>query len=138
MIDDKDELRDLSYELDNFIAMMFQGERLNADYILKLSDVYKKYAGVLNIYPEFFDIAVELQAFSRIILDLETKFLKNIEQTGIYFESLQMTLENYRENIWNKKAKDPKFYNASLKNDIQLVIDFLEDKEVEGNDVEFF
>ena len=138
LLDDKEELHDLSNELDHFIAMMFQGELLNEDYLLKLSNVYRKYASVLNTYPEFFDIATFLLEFSKTILILESKFMQDINQTGIYFESLQLTLENYRENTWNKEAKDPKFYNASLMNDIQLIIDFLEDKEIEDNDIEFF
>ncbi|MEA1981995.1 MAG: response regulator [Campylobacterota bacterium] len=138
LLDDKEELQDLSVELDNYIAMMFQGEVLNEDYILKLSSVYKKYASVLNSYLEFLDIAAFLMDFSKSLLTLESKFMQDISQTGIYFESLQLTLENYREHTWNEKAKDPKFYNASLINDIRLIIDFLEDKEVQENEIEFF
>lgn len=138
LIDDKDELKDLSNELENYIAMMFQSERLNEDYLYKLSNVYKKYASVLNTYPEFFEIAIFLLNFSDTILTLENKFMEDINQTGIYLESLQLTLENYRENIWNKEAKDPKFYNASLVNDIQLVIDYLNNKEIEETEIDFF
>ena len=136
--DDKDELSDLSIELDSFIALMFQGQNLNKDYLIKLSNVYKKYASVISTYPEFFEIATLLQDFSNSILDLEEKFMQDLEQTGTLFESLQLTLENYRENIWNKEAKNPRFYNASLVNDIQLVMDFLEDKKVEDSEIEFF
>ena len=136
--DDKDELADLSTELDSFIALMFQGQKLNKDYLIRLSNVYKKYSSVISTYPEFFEIATFLQDFSNSILDLEEKFMQDLEQTGTLFESLQLTLENYRENIWNKEAKNPRFYNASLVNDIQLVIDFLEDKEVEESEIEFF
>jgi len=136
--DDKDELSDLSTELDSFIALMFQGQELNKDYLIKLSDVYRKYSSTISTYPEFFEIATFLQDFSHAILNLEEKFMQNLEQTGTLFESLQLTLENYRENIWNKKAKNPRFYNASLVNDIQLVIDFLEDKEIKDSEIEFF
>jgi len=136
--DDIDELRDLSEELDNFIAMMFQGEVLNEAYLHKLSDVYKKYAAVLSGYTEFTEIGMALRNFSISILLLGSKFLENIEQTGIYFESLQLTLENFRLNVWDKEAKEPRFYNASLLNDIQLVIDFLEEKEIQENEIEFF
>jgi len=138
LVDDVDELTDLSEELENFIMMMFQGEELNEEYLHKLSKVYKKYGSVLNSYPEFIEIGVALQEFSMSMLQLRNKFLENIAQTGIYFESLQLTLENYRLNVWKKEAKDPKFYNASLLNDIQLVIDFLEEKEIEENEIEFF
>jgi YesN/AraC family two-component response regulator len=138
LIDDKDELKDLSNELDNYIAMMFQSEKLNEDYLYKLSHVYKKYASVLNSYQEFFEVGTFLLDFSEAILTLENKFMQDTHQAGIYFESLQLTLENYRENIWNKEARNPKFYNASLVNDIQLVIDFLEEKEIQENEIDFF
>ena len=138
LADDKDELKELSDELENFIAMMFQGETLNELYLYRLSNVYKKYSSVLNTYTEFFDISALIYEFSQVMLSYQEKFLEDIGQTGIYFESLQLTLEKYRENIWNKEANDPRFYNASLINDIELIIRFLEDKEVENNEIEFF
>lgn len=136
--EDKEELQDLAGELDNFIAMMFQGERLDTNYIPKLSQVYRKYASILNTYPEFGELASYLHNFSEVILGLESKFMQDIEQTGIYLESLQLSLETFRQNVWNKKAKDPRFYNASLKTDIEMVINFLEGKESAENEIEFF
>lgn len=118
--------------------MMFQGERLDTNYIPKLSQVYRKYASILNTYPEFGELASYLHNFSEVILDLESKFMQDIEQTGIYLESLQLSLETFRQNVWNKKAKDPRFYNASLKTDIEMVINFLEGKESAENEIEFF
>jgi YesN/AraC family two-component response regulator len=138
LADDKDELRDLSYDLDNYIAMLFTGEGLNTDYLEKLSSAYKKFASILNSYPEFFDIALALVEFAESILHLEEKFMKNLNQTGIYFESLQMTLENFRQNVWEREAQNPRFYNASLRIDIQGIIDFLEEKEIQENEIEFF
>ena len=136
--DDVDELRDLSEELETYIMMMFQNESLNKNYIDKISRVYIKYATVLNSYSEFYDISSILHNFAELITTLDTKFLQDITQTGIYFESLQLSLETFRQNVWEKEAKNPKFYNASLKNDIQLIVDFLEDKEAQENDIEFF
>ena len=136
--DDKDELKDLSYELDNFITMLFKEDGLNEDYLNKLASGYEKYASILNSYPEFYDIAISLFNFSHSILSLRNKFMENLHQTGIYFEALQITLENYRQNIWNKEASNPRFYNVSLRMDIQLIIDFLEEKEIQENEIEFF
>ncbi|MFT5660771.1 MAG: YesN/AraC family two-component response regulator [Sulfurimonas sp.] len=136
--DDKDELRDLSHELESFIAMLFTDDGLNEDYIDILSVTYKNYASVLNAYVEFFDVAVSLTEFSNTILSLRNKFMENLQQTGIYFESLQLTLESFRHNVWEKEAQNPRFYNASLKMDIQLIIDFLEEKEIVENEIEFF
>ena len=69
---------------------------------------------------------------------MDKKFLEDVKQTGIYFESLQLTFESFRNEVWEKEAKDPRFYNASLMNDIQLIIDYLEGKEAEENEIEFF
>jgi len=138
LLDEKDELKDLSQDLDTYIMMMFQSQSLNKDYVKKLSQVYEKYASVLNSYSEFYELSHFLRVFSQSIISLNEKFLDEIEQTGIYFESLQMSLETFRQNVWSKEASDPRFYNASLKNDIQLIIDFLEGKEAEDNDIEFF
>jgi len=136
--DDKDELKDLSEELETNIMLMFQNENLNIGYIEKLSYIYSKYASVLNAYVEFYNISNILSSFANVIITLEDKFLDDVKQTGIYFESLQLTLESFRKGTWEKEANDPKFYNASLHNDIQMIIDYLEENEVEENEVEFF
>lgn len=136
--DDKDELADLSQDLDTYIMMMFQNEILHKNYIEKLSRVYSRYGSVLNSYPEFKEVSEFLQKFTNIIVTLENKFLQNINQTGIYFESLQLTLDTFRQNVWEKEANDPRFYNASLINDIELVIKFLENEEIEDGEIEFF
>ena len=136
--DDKDELKDLSEELDTYIMMMFQNQTLHKGYINKLSSIYLKYSSILSSYIEFFEPSQSLYKFANTIPTLENKFLLDVNQTGIYLESLQLTLETFRNNIWEKKANNPKFYNASLQNDIQLIIDFLEEKEIQENDIEFF
>jgi hypothetical protein len=64
--------------------------------------------------------------------------MKDLNQTGIYFESLQITLENFRQNIWDKEAPNPRFYNASLRIDIRGIIDFLQEKEIKENEIVFF
>ena len=136
--DDRDELRDLSEELDTYITMVFQNENLNKDYIEKLSLVYKKYASILSSYTEFYEPSILLHKFADIILTLDNKFLHNINQTAVFLESFHLTLEAFRRNIFEKEARKPKFYNASLINDLQLIINFLEDKETEENEIEFF
>ena len=136
--DDREELGDLSDELDGYITMLFQNDTLNSNYIDKLSQTYRKYASIINTYPEFSNIADSLLLFSKVLITLKNKFMEDLQETGIYFESLQLTLDTYRKNIWNQEAPDPQFYNASLKVDIQAIIDFLEGKEQEYNEIEFF
>ena len=136
--EDRDELRDLSEELDTYIMLMFQNEGFNTNYIQKIAYIYQRYSSILNSYTEFYALSGSLRELSEVITDLEEKFLKDISQTGVYFESLQMSLETFRQNIWEKEASDPYFYNASLKNDVQFVIDFLQDNETQDSEIEFF
>ena len=136
--DDRDDLRDFSEQLETYIMMLFQNNNINKKYVELLSKIYIKYANTIRLYTEFTDVAELLYDFSTIIVSLEDKFLENIPQTGIYLESLQVTLETFRQNIWEKEASDPKYYNASLKNDIQVIINFLQGKEVEDGEIEFF
>ena len=136
--DDKDELKDLSIELDNFALLMIQNEKINTDYITKISNAYQKYASILNSYQDFYDIGEKLILFSQCMLQLEEKFMKDINQTGVFLESLQVTLNNFIKNVWDKKIENPQFYNASLTSDIQLVINFLEDKEEPQSSIDFF
>jgi len=138
LIEDKDELKELSQDLETYILMMFQNGIIYKDYMHKLSNIYKKYASVLSSYSDFLPISDALYKFSNIMLDLEEKFLQDISQTGIYLESLQLTLETFRQNIIETKAKDPRFYNASLNNDIQLIMNYLEGVDFKDNDIEFF
>ncbi|MDF1879281.1 response regulator, partial [Sulfurimonas sp. SAG-AH-194-C20] len=87
--EDIDELHDLSEELETYVMMMFQNSILNAEYIEMLGTLYKKYASVLNLYSEFSEISSLLTYFANIMPSLENKFLNDINQTGIYLESLQ-------------------------------------------------
>lgn len=136
--DDADELNELSHDIESYIAMLFQKNSINHEYLIHISNSYKKYASVLSTYPEFFEISTSLNMFASVIVDAEIKFMEDLHQTGIYFESLQLTLENYRVNVWTKEASNPRFYNASLKVDIEGVIDFLEGNEQESGEIEFF
>ena len=138
IVDDKDELKDLSIELDNFSLLMVQYEKFNQNYIPKISKAYQKYASVLNAYPDFYDIGQKLMEFSQCMLRLEDKFMKDVNQTGIFLESLQVTLNSFIKNVWDKQIENPRFYNASLISDIQLVINFLEDKEETYHSIDFF
>jgi len=138
LIEDKDELADLSAELDNYITIVFNNEKLLDTYIEKLAAVYKKYASILNAYHEFSEVAIPLNLLSKTMPTLSDKFLKDTSQTATYLESLQVTFENFRQNTWNKPADNPKFYNASLIHDIYTVLNFLNNIEAEENEIEFF
>jgi YesN/AraC family two-component response regulator len=138
--EDKDELEDITDELDSAIVSMFNNDEFSKYDMVKISELYHKYSSVLNGYPEFYDFANILTEFANKIVVFEEKFLEDLDQTGFYFESLQVTIDTFRNNVWVKGEKDPRFYNNSLKSDVQAVLDFLEDKqdECDEDDIEFF
>ncbi|MEA1955374.1 MAG: response regulator [Campylobacterota bacterium] len=138
--EEKDELNELTQDLDVLMIKMYNNKEFNEESIEEISNLYNKYASVLNFYPEFYNFANILYDFASKIILYKDKFLKDLDQTSIYFESLQLSIETFRQNVWIKMEKDPSFYNASLKSDIQVVLNFLEDKEVENDDddIDFF
>ncbi len=115
--EDKDELDDISQELEVLIMNMYHNKNFDKSNMYEISDLYRKYALTLSYYSAFYDFARTLEDFSSRICDYEEKILSDLNTASIYLESLHMSIETFRQNIWVKKGKNPRFYNASLKSD---------------------
>ncbi|MBN2895130.1 MAG: response regulator [Campylobacterales bacterium] len=133
----KEELSELSSDLDYMIFTLFSKNDLDEATIRDLSALLHKYGAILNRYVEFVEVGIAVESLSRSIAHHPQMVLEHQEQSGVYLESFQMTLENFRHNTWNRRAFDPTFYNASLLSDINLLIDFLSGNETQG-EIEFF
>ncbi len=133
----KEELLELSSDLDYMIFTLFSKNDLDDEAIFALSAHLHKYGVILNHYVEFVEVGIGIESLAHCIAEHTHKVLEHQEQSGVYLESFQMTLENFRHNVWNRRASDPTFYNASLLSDINLLIDFLSGNETQG-EIEFF
>lgn len=133
----KEELAELSSDLDYMIFTLFSKNDLDEETIRDLSILLHKYGAILNRYVEFVEVGIGIESLAHAIGTHLHVVLEHQEQSGVYLESFQMTLENFRHNVWNRRASDPTFYNASLLSDINLLIDFLNGNETQG-EIEFF
>ena len=137
IMEDREELGDLSLEIDSYITRMFQKDAVDDEFTQKLSSSYSKYAAVLNSYPMFYELGIGLTNFAKIIEGNYKQIQEKQEGCALLFESLHFTLDNFRINIWHHNNENPIFYHASLLNDMQHIENFLLDKDIAG-EMEFF
>ena len=136
--EDSDELKDLCIEMDGFVAEMFKPSDINPESISKFIDKMYRYAAVLNFYPLFLDLSTGIKKITETLynnLDLIEKEHLNL---AIYFENLQLTLENFRVYIWENEFKDPFFFNASILSDLNTITMAITSVDEIDSDIEFF
>jgi len=137
--DDVDELYELELDLDGNVALLFINDSsFQCEMGDILSELIRRYGSVLNSYPEFAKVAVALTDLSNILQGGCEMIQKNRENAGTLIESLLFTLQTFRHNVFEARNVDPRFYNASIVADIELVVDFLEGRESTVDSVEFF
>jgi YesN/AraC family two-component response regulator len=135
--EDREELRDLSIEVDSYTTMMFQNKRLDQDYFDKVIIAYEKFSTILNSYPLFSPIATQLYRLLYCLKDNRKVFQEKLHEVALLIESFHFTLEKFRSDIWEVKHEDPSYYDASIESDISQIIHFLEGKDIHS-EMEFF
>lgn len=137
IVEDREELVDLSLEIDSYISRMFQNNNLNSEFTEMLSSAYSKYASILNSYPVFYEVGIRLTHFAKLINESGEQIQKKQEGCALLLESLHFTMDNFRVNVWHKNNDNPTFYHASLINDMEHIENFLLEKDITG-EMEFF
>jgi len=136
--EDSDELEDLCAEMDGYVALMFKENNIDEEYIFKFSNALRKYASVLNFYPLFSELSSATLMLAEDIENYKENVKENQSEFALYFETLHLSLENFRIMIWNKEVSDPTFFNASFLSDINLIIMALSNTNDTDDDIEFF
>lgn len=137
--EDSDELEDLCVEMDTYVTRMFLKDAIDEDYLIKFSLALEKYSSILNLYPIFNELAVVLRMLAVDIRNNIDTIQNKQKDLAEYFESLHMTLENFRVKIWGTDVDDPTFFNSSFMSDINLIIMAISDAEnIENDMIEFF
>jgi len=136
--DDLDELSDLEIELSSYIYLLFNNRDISLEYISKLATLFSNYARVLNTYMEFADIGSAMLKLSQTILDQKDQIFEYKNETATYLESFELTLLNFKQKVWDTYSENPRYYNASLISDMELITQFLIQDASQQNDVDFF
>lgn len=132
-----DEMNELNEELDADILMALQNNRVDSNYVFRISDNYSRYGAVLNGHSLFSDIGMQLQVMGKSCRTNQEVFIDKIAFLLELFESFNFTLIEFRKNVMEKASSHPTFYNASLLSDIQMIQNILLQKHDDG-ELEFF
>ena len=136
LADDVDELHELLFDLDSKIISMFNAnDEISLKNDTELSQLFKRFAVVLNSYQEFYDVAVLVLELSYALENPSIEI--DMKEISLLLESLLFTMKTFNNNVFDNKIQNPRFYNASLLADITLVHNLLTNKENE-NLIEFF
>ena len=134
--DDVDELHELLFDLDSKVVSMFDAnDEISLKNDTELSQLFKRFAVVLNSYQEFYDVAVLVLELSHALENPSIEI--EMKEISLLLESLLFTMRTFNSNVFDNKIQNPRFYNASLLADITLVHNLLTNKENE-NLIEFF
>ena len=134
--DDVDELHELLFDLDSKVVSMFDAKaEISLKNDTELSQLFKRFAVVLNSYQEFYDVAVLVLELSYALENPSIEI--DMKEISLLLESLLFTMKTFNSNVFDNKIQNPRFYNASLLADITLVHNLLTNKENE-NLIEFF
>lgn len=136
--DDADELRELEGDIDYTISTAFIRKTITHDDLEKLADRFDKYGRIINQYFVFNELSQGILDLVGTIQGKKNEAEEKFESIVTYLESLIFVLMRWRMEVIDKEAKDPNFFDASILNDIQMVIDFLEEREGRSGGIEFF
>ncbi|MBN2782384.1 MAG: response regulator [Campylobacterales bacterium] len=119
--DDKDELSDITSELERVILSFYSEINFDKENLFELGDLFMKYSLILSYYKIFYDVSIVLEEFSKDIVTYGDNILKDIKNAAINFEALLTSLEIFRQNVWIKGDVEQTFYNISLVDDIKQI-----------------
>lgn len=136
--DDVEELQELLADLDYFLTSLFFNQiNTSPNEIHKLSDIFRKFASVLNSYQEFYEVSIAIVTLSNSLDNPQVDIAEHSERIALLLESLLFTIHTFRDNVFEKHIDNPSFYNASLLADIEMINNVLLNNEVD-NSIEFF
>jgi DNA-binding NarL/FixJ family response regulator len=143
--DDVAEMRDIIDDIDYLVIKLFGSDGISSEFLElleKLVGRYAKYSFILKSYQSFqflSDKLFELSCVLREFLNPESK--ADVNMVGDFLECMTYSLLMFQSQVIEEKKVDPNFYDASLSNDIDTIINIITHKDVnhvEEDLIEFF
>lgn len=135
--EDIEEINELSDEIDSYVNLLFRSDKIEDIYITKLSIACEMYAATLNKYGLFYEVGIELLVFSQDLVEHTDVIKSSQENAALLLESLYYLLNNFKINVLETEAKNPRFFNKSIISDMKTISNFLKGVEEHG-EAEFF
>jgi len=119
--EDADELNDLSLKLDTCVNLLFYIDEIDNDCLIKISTTLSKFGSILNSYPMFSDIAVQLQELGHLLNNSKDIINQHFDDIKLLLETLHYTLEDFRIKVWDNKSVTVTYFNIHIKDSIQTI-----------------
>ena len=146
MPDDRDELRDVLSEIDVLLVDTSSQTLFNSpEKASSLGDMLSRFGNILMHYQFFSDTGICILELGQMIVTHsdEATLGNRGNDLDIFLSGFCSVLQNFIDEVWEKEAEDPKFYNDSIINDAQMICSLiapseLNSSEEESDDLIFF
>jgi hypothetical protein len=140
MIDlDIEELEDLEGDIDGVTALISLNHRVSIENLKLIGQYLLKYGSILASYPMFYTLGISIITFAKEVDKLESISDDINNFATMYLESFVFTLSKWRYELFEKGVNNPNVYDASMINDIMMLVNILNgsSEEIDG-DIELF
>ena len=136
---DLKQLQILEKDLDTMIVLFNLQDSISEDNVLQLAKVLFNYEKILQRYPIFKTISLEMQILAQAIQENPHSFIQSLGEICILLESFVYVLKKWRKALFFDGVNDPNLYDASMINDIKTIIIILKNENhILENDYDFF
>ncbi len=132
------ELKDFEEELDAITSMISLKNSITVNELIPLSQLLNRYGLILVSYPIFLNLGSHIVSFAKEID--ETQDISNdiIEIIITYLESFIFTLIRWRREVFDEGLSNANIYDASMINDLNLILNTIKGIEEEGSGITLF
>ena len=126
MGDDKDELHDILSEIDVLVLnVQNQSFGNNAELLIILGGMLSRFGNTLMHYQFFSDAGIAIVELGQTIVSNSQIEGSKVHQFDTFVSGFCAVLQNFIDEVWEKEASDPKFYNDSIVTDAQMICEFI-------------
>lgn len=126
MIDlDVEELADLEGDIDGVAAFIALNQKVTLEHLKLIGKYLYKYGSILASYPMFYILGTHIINFAKEVDKLEFISDDVSHFSTMYLESFVFTLSKWRYELFDKGVENPNIYDASMINDILMLINIL-------------
>lgn len=124
--DDLQILHDTEKEIDSIFILLKSQEDITHEGVLQLAKVLAEYTNILHNYNFFKALTQEIDNLAKIISQESESFIKVKSDIMILLESFIYVFKKWRIALFEKGIKDPYIYDASMINDIKIIVSLLQ------------
>ena len=138
MGDDRDELCDVLSEIDVLLVDTSSQTLSNSpEKASSLGEMLSRFGNILMHYQFFSDTGIcILELGQMLVTHSETTLGHRGNDLDIFLSGFCSVLQNFIDEVWEKEAEDPKFYNDSIINDAQMICSLIAPSELNSSEQE--